>query len=207
MRRSTTQLWMRRIGLWLPPLLLLVASVVGLVVYRTAFAGEAAVSRDELARAEERLASLEAKRHELEALIGRIEENRQRIATLYREDFSTEERRLTEIIREVRRLAREASLEPTHTAYPEESLEEYGLVQRSFVFSVEGTYFDLRKLINSLELSDSFLTLEEVALAEGGEGRSGATLRISLRLSTLFAAGDELGEAAPAEREPGEGAA
>src|SRR5262249_7156107 len=45
--------------------------------------------------------------------------------------------------------------------------------KRSFVFEVDGTYLDLRKFINLLELSDSFLTLEAVSLSERGR-RSGS---------------------------------
>ena len=58
---------------------------------------------------------------------------------------------------------------------------------RSVSFSVDGDYAGLRRFINFLELSDLFLTLEEVSLS----GRTGESnvLRISLRVSTLFLAG------------------
>jgi hypothetical protein len=71
-------------------------------------------------------------------------------------------------------------------SYPTEPLEAYGLRRRAFVFSVQGTYPDLRKFINLLELSDTFLTLEQVTLSES----SGGALGIQLRVSTLFATGE-----------------
>ena len=59
---------------------------------------------------------------------------------------------------------------------------------------MDGTYLELRKFINLLELSDSFLTLEEVTLA--GETRGeGPELNIRLSLSTLFASEEGSDEA------------
>ena len=49
-------------------------------------------------------------------------------------------------------------------------------------FGVRGSYVALRRLINLLELSDSFLMLEEINLS----GRGSEELQITLRLSTLF---------------------
>ncbi len=62
---------------------------------------------------------------------------------------------------------------PRSITYPEEQIQQYGLIKRSFIFSVEGTYADLRKFINLLELSDSFLTLEDASLAEEGARHDG----------------------------------
>jgi hypothetical protein len=61
----------------------------------------------------------------------------------------------------------------------------YGLVRRSIVFTVNGTYEELRRFVNFLELSDNFVTLEDVGLSERG---SGGDLRIALRLSILVLA-------------------
>jgi len=85
---------------------------------------------------------------------------------------------------EVLSLARRAGLEPEVLAYPEQEIEDYGLIKRSFVFSVSGTYLELRKFVNLLELSDSFLTLEDASMTQDPKG---SELRMSLRLSTLFA--------------------
>jgi len=176
----------RRLWLWVLPLVFLLVNLGALVVYRMVFADEAAVSQARLEEAQTRLQELQAQREVLESYLGRIENTRERIFRLYESDMASEEQRLTTILREVKRLAREANLEPGATSYPKEELEEYGLTKRSFVFSVQGTYFNLRKLINSLELSDYFLTLEHVGLSES-TGRAGNQLNISLQLSTLFA--------------------
>ena len=90
-------------------------------------------------------------------------------------------------------LAKEAGLVPRSLSYPEEQIEDYGLIKQSFVFSVQGSYAALRKLIHLIETSRSFITLEEVTLTGNAEGPE---LRIDLTLSTLFAKTAEDGGAA-----------
>lgn len=176
----------KRMWLWIPALVFLFINLGAFVVYQVVFADEAAVSQARLEGAEESLAELQAQRRQLEGYLDQIEDTRQRVTHLYGTSFAPEARRLTEILREVKSLARDSNLEPRSTTYPEEELDEYGLTKRSFVFTVQGTYFNLRKLINALELSDHFLTLEHVGLS-GRDNRAGGQLSISLRLSTLFA--------------------
>jgi hypothetical protein len=178
--------WRQWLPLWLSAAVFLLLNLGGFVIYRVVFAGEAAVSQEAVEQAQARLDELEAKSSRLAGFLERFEKNQHRMTELYETGFSTEEERLTDILREVKRLAREANLEPQATTYPEEALEDYDLSKRSFVFNVEGTYFDLRKLINSLELSEYFLTLEDVGLSESGGRGAGTRLRISLRISTLF---------------------
>jgi Tfp pilus assembly protein PilO len=179
----------RRLWIWLPPLLFLLVNLVAFIIYHAVYADEAAVSQSRLEEAQDQLETLRARRVELEDYIGRVEGTLERVQQLYDTELASEEERLTTILREVKRLAREAHLEPQSTTYPREELEDYGLTRRAFVFSVQGTYFDLRKLINSLELSEYFLTLEDVSLSEVG-GRAGNRLTIALRLSTLFSEDD-----------------
>lgn len=184
----TASIWGgRRLWIWVPPLVFLLVNLVAFGIYQAVYADEAAVSQSRLEEAQEQLATLRERRHELEDYIGRVQSTLEAVDQLYGTELASEEERLTAILREVKRLAREANLEPQATTYPKEELEDYGLTRRAFVFTVQGTYFDLRKLINSLELSDSFLTLEDVSLSESG--RTGNRLTIALRLSTLFSEG------------------
>lgn len=189
----------RRMWIWLPALLFLIVNLVAFGVYQVVYADEAAVSQSRLEEAQETLETLRQRRGELEDYIGRVEGTLERIDQLYDSELASEEERLTTILREVKRLARAANLEPRATTYPKEELEDYGLVRRAFVFTVQGTYFDLRKLINSLELSDYFLTLEDVSLSEVG-GRAGNQLTIALRLSTLFSESGALEDGSGPER-------
>lgn len=176
-------LWRRTTRRWLPPLVVLVLAATLFGIYQSRFAGRVEVAAQSLERGRAELSRLSAERRELETQLALVRENRERLAAFYDRRLSTERRRLTAIIAEVKDLAQRSGLVPQSITYPEEIIEDYGLRKRSFQFSVEGTYADLRKLINLLELSDSFLTLEGVTLS----GDRGARLRIDLRLSTLFA--------------------
>ena len=106
---------------------------------------------------------------------------------LYLETFASESERFAAFIREVRALADRAGLEhPPGYNYPEELPEEdWGLIKRSVVFQVVGTYQQLRTFINLLELSDEFIVLEGVQLSDAD-----ARLSIGLTISTFFAGRD-----------------
>lgn len=188
MIRGGAELWRGRLRVWLPALIFFAVAASALGVYRLRFAGEAEVSEQSVARARRALAELTEDRERLATDIERIRANRAMLETFYGDRLATESERLTRIIAEVKELARRSGLVPLAIQYPDEPIEDFGLRRRAFVFGVEGSYADLRELLNLLEISESFLTLEEVSLVEGSGG--GGRLRISLRLSTLFAAED-----------------
>lgn len=178
-------IWRQRLWVWLPALLFFLANAGAFSVYRLGYAGQVQSLEEDVEKQERTLAQRQAERRQQEGLIGRARLNEQRIRQLYDERFSTRSRRLTSVTDEIKGLAAQAGLSPDKIAFPEEEIEEYGLVKRSYVFSVEGTYFELRRFINLLELSESFLILEGVNLSEGsGEGEP--ELRINLQISTLF---------------------
>ena len=180
-------IWRLRLWVWVPALLFFLANAAAFTVYRLGYAGDVQTLKRELEREKKQLQTQEQERHQQEALLARAKANRDRIDLLYRDRFSTRRQRLTSVNAEVRRLAKQAGLEPRAITFPEETIDDYGLVKRSFIFPVEGSYPALRRFINLLEQSNSFLILEEINLNQGGGGgqESGA-LRISLKLSTLF---------------------
>lgn len=196
--RSPGEIWRQRLWVWVPALLFFLANATAYTIYRFGFADRVASLQEDLKDQRERLDPLDARRQKLQTLLDRSKRNELEIRKLYAESFSTRRARLTNINTEVKTLARKAGLDPRSFSYPEEQIQQYGLIKRSFVFSVEGSYVNLRKFINLLELSDSFLTLESINLMPGtsdrqGKGRGavqsqeGSELRISLTLSTLFA--------------------
>jgi len=194
---SASRLWRERWRLWAPALAFFLLNLGVLAVYRVRYAGDVALLDDRLARTSTQLAALAGERRELEAGRERALTTRAAITELYRDRFATEKERLTKMIAEVKALAARAGLVPSAISYPVESLADYGLVKKSVVFGVEGTYRELRQLINLLELSSSFLTLEGVSL--GAAGPQGS-LRINLRISTFFSQGSA---AAPYGAPPG----
>jgi Tfp pilus assembly protein PilO len=181
-----SEIWRQRVWIWLPALLFFLANAVAFSVYRLGYAGQVQSIEADMDSVREQLAPLQQRRAALERRLQRARAAEAAVRQLYDERFSTRSQRLTRVTTEVKTLARKAGLNPKTITYPEQEIEDYGLVKRSFVFPVEGTYGELRQLINMLELTDSFLTLEAVTLSEdsGGEGPE---LRMSLTLSTLFA--------------------
>jgi len=139
--------------------------------------------QDELVRKVRLSTSLEQQRDRYSALLATAERNRAGVAELYESRLATEAVRLTEVIAEVKGLARRANLEPPSISYSEVDIEAHGLIQKSMVFGVEGKYSEIRQMINFLEISEMFLILEEIRLREN----AGETLGIDLVVSTLFA--------------------
>jgi len=177
------RIWRRRLVVWVPALLFFLLNLGLFSTYRLVYAGRVESLRGSLERQEERLAELERRSAELTARAAAARRSRLGVEALYRERLSTERNRFTAVTAEIRELARRAALEPAAMSYPSEEIEDYGLVKRYFTFNVEGTYVELRRFINFLELTPTFVTLEEVELSEG----EGPRLRIRLKLSTYFA--------------------
>jgi type IV pilus assembly protein PilO len=203
--RSRDEIWRLRLWVWLPALLFFLANATAYVVYRFGFADRVQSLEASLDETRKSLEPYAAQRADLERFIARSQRNEQEIRRLYDERFSTRRQRLTRITAEVKQLARTAGLNPLSISYGNEEIESYGLVKRSIAFSVDGTYLELRKFINLLELSESFLTLEEVTLASDEGDQQGPELHIRLSLSTLFA--KESAATAPATASTPAGAA
>ncbi|HEX5760036.1 MAG TPA: hypothetical protein VF121_12665 [Thermoanaerobaculia bacterium] len=195
---SADSIWRQRLWVWLPALLFFLANAGACSVYRLGYAGRVESLERAIEKQQEARERAGGERAASQALVDRARLARQRVAALYDQRFSTRALRLTEITAEVKNLARQAGMVPRTISYPEQDIQDFGLVKRSFVFPVEGTYLELRQFVNLLELSSSFLTLEEVTLAE----RQGEGLSIQLRLSTLFAADPADGAPAAPARVP-----
>lgn len=195
---GSSEIWRLRAWLWVPALLFFLANATAYSIYRFGFADRVAALEEDMDERREELAPLQQEGQRLQRLIQRAESNQRLIQQLYAEKFPTRSAGMTRMQAEVKRLARQAGLDPRDFSYPEEAIEEHGLIKRSFLFSVHGTYVELRRFINLLELSPSFLTLEQVTLSGGGE--DGEELQISLRLSTLFTRRAGSAEGAPPRR-------
>lgn len=179
---------------WAIPLALLLANVAWTSAFGSGARLRAADLASRLERAREEHGRATALLAEREALWIAANENRERARTLYQDRFSTERARLTAAMREVKELAGRAGLQPRAISYPEENLEEFGLLRRSFAFSVDGDYAELRTFLHLLELTPSFVTVDSIQVGE----RAGGSLVVALRLSTLFAAEAEPAPAAAA---------
>jgi len=178
------EIWRQRLWVWLPALVFFLLNAGAFTVYRLGYAGNVQNLAEEIDTEKGDLKKLQATRTGLETLIARADANRRQVDSLY-DRFATRRQRLTEITAQVQSLAKKSGLDFHSISYPEQEIEDYGLVKRSFVFTADGDYLALRKFLNLLELSDSFLTLEDASVSETSKGQ-GQELRMSLTLSTLF---------------------
>lgn len=184
---SPFEVWKRTLWRWATPLAFCVANLIVLAVYFQFYAGRVDRLSDQLDETQSRLQSYQEEHAESQAFLASLQDQEQQVDALYVDHFQTEQQRFTSAIREVKRLAREAGLEPSNLSYPSSGKASYDLTGRDIIFGVEGTYRQVRTFINFLELSDQFLTLREVGLnGVSGSNRREPTLSIQLRVSTYF---------------------
>ena len=176
--------WTRNLRLWLPALVFFLIALGLLVFYRTALADDAELGQARLTRRAEELETLRADRRQVESYLERAAALEVGLDQFFGVRLASEAASLTRIITEIKDLSQRAGLEPQQINYDKEPVEGEEVVRHSLVFPVKGTYQELRQLINFLELSDSFLILEQVRLRSDEVGS--AELRIDLTISTLF---------------------
>ena len=182
--KSPGEIWRQRLWVWVPALLFFLANASAFAVYKLGYASRVASLQETLDTQEQQLKDAKDRQREALAMLDRVRTDEQQVEQLYKNRLSTRSRRLTGVTAEVQELAKKAGLEPRTFSYPEETIEEFGLIKRSFVFTVDGTYAELRKFMSLLETSPSFLSLDEATLTGTSEGPE---LRMDLKISTLFA--------------------
>ncbi len=178
--------WRLRIWFWVGAGLCVLNAAL-LSTYRGVYAGRFQALEDEIAQVRNLRGRATQEAVLREGQVATVEATRNQVRTLYRDGFATERERLTDLIGEVKELADRSGLRPGSISYPEATLEQYGLVEKSIVFTVEGNYSQLRGLVNLLEVTDTFVALESISLSEATPN-----LRIDLRLSTLFSGSESL---------------
>lgn len=178
-------LWWERRRLWLPAASFALLGALLLVGYQVALADRLGLQARAVEDRERALAELMAQRQETELLLRRATATRLALDSLYGDRLGTQARRLTVVLAGVKELARQAGLSGIEAiAYRDEEVEDAPLVRKSIDFRATGGYEQLRRFVNLLEVTDDFLTLEEIRV-HGDPG--GGRLQLQIRLSTLFA--------------------
>jgi hypothetical protein len=123
------------------------------------------------------------------------------VMLVFNEHWSTERERFTQLFTEVMRLAQASGLEPASYSFakgdakrvsiggPGSRREDLGATEIGITFGVSGTYEQVRRLINLLELSRQFVIIEGIGLNASDD----QTLTLNLKLKTIFR--DERNEA------------
>lgn len=186
-------IWRERQTLLLVLSLLLLANIVFFFTYRVQYQSRLDEMDARLAQAEAQLAKSKESRADAEAAIAGYRKVERDVQTIFDEHWSTQPRRLTLLIGEVKRLAEASNAVPKTYSFMREGAsasagpgsrteQSIGAREVGINFSVQATYDQVRRMINLLELSQQFVIIDEISLASGGEG----LLTLNLQLKTLF---------------------
>jgi len=177
--------WRQLLRVWLPVLILCIASV-GFFFYQTSDSlGRKAVLAadiDELSAEVERLRRLHglvtADREEVVELQAGFEDLNERV-------FSDLDLRLTRILRAVGDATREAGLLPGSYSYSAKEDKSFGYVRFGIAFQVVGEYPQIRGMLASLHASPEFFIVDALSLTKSEDAAS-RELNIGVRLSTYL---------------------
>ncbi len=126
------------------------------------------------------------------------------LQVLYNERWATPMQRLTTLIDEVKKLSAASHLEPPSYVFSSSETKttnvkgSVGTTTVGITYTVQGTYEQIRRLINLLELSDQFVIIDGINLVSNGVAAD-KTLTLNIRLKTLFR--DTRGTAAAANKQ------
>jgi len=126
------------------------------------------------------------------------------VQEVFNERWATQAERLAPLITEIQRLAVASQLVPQSYGFAKTdaapvdadrsiSSKGMGATVVGINYSVSGTYEQVRRLINLLELSQQFVIIDQIALSS----QEDKTLVLNLRLKTLFRNEGQPQQAAP----------
>ncbi len=164
----------------------LVLNAIFFLTYRVRYKERVTALSNKLEASSVQLQEARAARTAAERQIAAYNEVLQTIDQVYTEWWATPEERLTALILEIRKLAAKSQLRPPSVSYNHaaSSLKGEPTSTLSISFGVQGSYHQVRKFINMLELSPQFVIIDELGLSGPADG--GSTLQFSIQLKTLF---------------------
>jgi Tfp pilus assembly protein PilO len=171
--------------------LLLIANTVFFFTYRVQYQSRLDALDQRLAQVEGELEQVRSARTSAEQTLQSYKKVENDVLEVFNEHWSTQPERFTKLFAEVTQLAMASSLTPASYTFqrgeakrvsvggPRQNL---GANEVAISFGVKGTYEQVRRLINLLELSRQFVIIESIALASEDE----QSLTLDLRLKTIF---------------------
>ncbi|MDP9360365.1 MAG: GspMb/PilO family protein [Acidobacteriota bacterium] len=170
---------------------LLLANTIFFFTYRVQYVSRLEDLDARLEQTQARLQQAHRTRITAEQQLAACKKVQSDLQILYNERWSTPMQRLTALIDEVKRLAAASHLEPPSYQFTNSETKNngtrgsVGTTTVSIAFNVQGTYEQVRRLINLLELSDQFVIIDGISLASNGTATD-KTLTLNIRLKTLF---------------------
>jgi len=142
-------------------------------------------------QAQKQLADAQRARMAAEQQLAAYAKVRRDLDALYNERWSTQARRFTLLFQEVKKLATASHFDPrsysfsrTETQTGKNDVANEGNTMVGLSFTVQGTYEQVRQLINLLELSNQFVIIDSIGL--GASGSDPKNLTLSIHLKTMF---------------------
>lgn len=164
--------------------LLLAVNTIFFFTYRVRYEQRVDDAHARLDQAKEQLGVAKARRTEFQSQLDAHKQLVETIATVYDEWWSTPDKRLTAVITEVRSLVEKSGLAlQTLNFSRSQTTDGSNTTNVEITFSVQGSYMQLRQLVNMLELSDEFVIIDAISFAS--EQPDGSIV-LNLRLRTLF---------------------
>ena len=169
---------------------LLVANAIFFFTYRVQYEARLKALDVRLQQSEDNLQRAHNKRLQAEQAEASYRKVQTDLQMLYNSSWATEPERLTRLYAEIKRLAAASGIVmPKTFSFARTEDKEMqktggiGTVTVTISFTAQGTYQQLRRLINRLELSNQFVILDAINL---GSGSSPDNLTLNVRLKTLF---------------------
>lgn len=171
--------------------LVLAANTMFFFTYRVQYQTRLDALDARLAQVESELDAARSERIRAEQTLKSYRKVENDVLLVFNEHWATQAERFTKLFSEVTRLAMASSLEPASYSFAKGEAkrvssgsrrETLGANEVSIAFGVTGTYEQVRRLINLLELSRQFVIIEGINLATA----EGDALTLDLRLKTIF---------------------
>lgn len=171
--------------------LVLAANTMFFFTYRVQYQSRLDTLDERLAQVEGELEQARSARIRAEQTLQSYRKVENDVLEVFNEHWSTQQERFTELFSEVMRLAQASSLIPASYSFqrgeakrisiggPRQNL---GASEVAISFGVEGTYDQVRRLINLLELSRQFVIIERISLSSTDT----QMLKLTLQLKTIF---------------------
>jgi hypothetical protein len=195
-------IWREKRALLIILALLFAANTVFFFTYRVRYQERLDSMEERMDTAKNQLAAAKAARLRAEQRLASYRRIENDVARVYDEYWSTQNERLTAMIAEVKRLAVASGIVPSSITFDQAAIgakqisaaapsagatagrrhRPIGATEVGISFTVDGSYDQVRRLINLLELSSQFIIVDRLALS----ARDGQTLTLNLHVKTLF---------------------
>ncbi|HYO79625.1 MAG TPA: GspMb/PilO family protein [Thermoanaerobaculia bacterium] len=175
---------------------LLVANIAFFFTYRVQYQNRLDDLDASLEAAEKTLADARMQRAGIERRIQGYQKTEADIAEVFDQHWSTQSKRFTVMFGEIKQLAEASSLVPSSYSFDRDEADakaagmgrsavreaDLGATEVGMSFNVAGTYQQVRRLINLLELSRQFIIVDRISLSASDAER----LSLTLHVKTLF---------------------